>query len=134
LYSPNNIDSQMSEGVAQIASSGRPGILALCIEDLVMPSGHWVLAQNIHEAAAVLNSFNRNFLNTHHQRLRRYAATSRVMSVLVTSAAVVFLADVGFRHCTQMQYWVHPDLAPSKLQHMKEFERALMRDLPPLAK
>lgn len=127
LYSPKNVESQMSAGVSQIAKSGRHGILALCIEDLVIPPNHWIKGANIYEASSALNNFNLRFLSKHREQLASYAAQGRVMAVLVCSAATVLLRDLGFRHCTQMQFWVHTGLASEELAHMEEFETVLMR-------
>lgn len=118
IYSEKNATKPFSQGVKQIESTGLPGILAISIEDLVIPSGQIVTAPTIQHAAQGLNEFNINFITRFHSTLLRYVSTGRISTAAVSTCAAVYLEDEGIRECRQTQFWTHPDLNAEKTQQM----------------
>ncbi|TBV69762.1 hypothetical protein [Pseudoxanthomonas winnipegensis] len=130
IYSEKNATKPFSQGVKQIESTGLPGILAISIEDLVIPPDQIVTAPTIQIAAHGLNELNRNFINHFHSTLLRYVSTGRVSSVAVSTGAPVYLDDEGIRDCRQTQFWTHPDLNAEKKQQMESIANRLFGDAP----
>ncbi len=118
LYSARNATKPISEGVAQIEAANLPGILAIAIDDLVIPADQIGEAPNIHVAAAGLNQFNLNFINEFQPALLRYVSTGRISTVAVSTCSAVFLEDEGIRECRQTQFWTHPNLSEEKTKQM----------------
>lgn len=131
IYSLNNATKPISKGVSQIEDAGLPGILAISIEDVAIPSGQLVEAPNIVMAAAGLNECNRRFINMFHGTLVRYLSTGRASSVAVSTCAAVYLHDEGIRECRQTQFWTHPGLSVEKTRHVEEVATRLFGDSTP---
>jgi hypothetical protein len=122
IYSLANAASSMSKGVAQVEAAGLTGVLAVNIDDIILPAGNLLGAPDIKTAAGKLNAYNRAFIATYHQALHEYVSTGRVAAVMVSASAPVYLENEGIRECRQMQFWTHPQLDQTKKLHIKEFE------------
>ncbi|MBB6064752.1 hypothetical protein [Pseudoxanthomonas broegbernensis] len=128
LYSIKNATKPFSQGVAQIEATGLPGILAVAIEDLVIPPDQIVTASTIQHAAYGLNECNINFVTHFHNTLLRYLSTGRISTVAVSTCAAIFVEDEGIRECRQTHFWTHPDLSEEKTQQMVTIANKLFGD------
>ncbi|TWT20291.1 hypothetical protein FQY83_11195 [Luteimonas marina] len=120
IYSAKNAESQLSTGVKQIEKSATPGLLAVCIDD-VLPPYCIVDAQDPANAAAFLDNHNIDFLNIHHVRLAKYIASRRISGVLVSSSAPIRHPPLTgeIASSTQMTMWTTPEC---DLEQLKLFE------------
>lgn len=126
IYSAKNADSQISGGVRQIEKSETPGLLALCIDDL-LPPYCIVDAQDPANAAAFLDNHNIDFLNGHHARLAKYIASKRISGVLVSSSAPIrhppLTGEVA--SSTQMTMWTTPECDRDQLELFEDLRTSM---------
>ena len=129
IYSAQNASKSMSYGISQIKNTGMTGILAVNIDDLVIPADCILVAPDIQTAQIQLNDFNCGFINSHHKNLLDYLSTGRASAILVATSAPLYLRDQGFSECRQIQFWVHPNLDDMRMQQMKEVEEHFFQTL-----
>lgn len=126
IYSPANAESQLSSGVKQIERSAIPGLLAVCIDDL-LPPYCIVAAPDPANAAAFLDNHNIDFLNRHQARLVKYIASNRISGVLVSSSAPIrhplFSGEIA--SSTQMTIWTTPACDQIQLELVEELRRSI---------
>ena len=110
IYSPTNAESQLSIGVKQIERSKLPGLLAVCIDDLLPP--YCIIdSQDAENAAIFLDNHNIDFIDCHLGQLVRYISSKRIAGVLITSSAPIrhppFFGEIA--SSTQMTIWTIPE-------------------------
>lgn len=129
IYSPTNAESQLSSGVKQIGKSAAPGLLAVCIDDL-LPPYCIVDAQDPANAAAFLDNHNVDFLSRHQGKLARYIASKRIAGVLVSSSAPIrhppFLGEIA--SSTQMTIWTTPECDQTQQDLVEELRSSIFEN------
>jgi hypothetical protein len=127
LYSEKNVEKVLSEGVAQIETSFDFGIVAVNLDDLA-PSGQILRASNQGAMSKSISDLNARFLRSHERHFRKYLASGRLLSALVSTSV---LADVykrrpRFNNARQSTIWAIPGLPPEKDRQLKRFYDQLM--------
>lgn len=126
IYSAANAISSMSGGVKQIARSGLPGILAVNIDDLVIPEGKWMIAPTNSDAREELRYLAARFLADFQGKLETYISTGRILAVMVSVGSAVFVEDEGIGDCRHGELWAHPNLSADKKAHLLSFQSLLI--------
>lgn len=126
IYSATNAESQLSGGVKQIEKAAIPGLLAICIDDL-LPPYCIVDAQDPANAAALLDNHNIDFLNHHQSRIAKYIASGRISGVLVCSSAPIRHPSLSgeIASSTQMTIWTTPHCDRVQSELVEELRRSI---------
>lgn len=126
IYSTTNAESQLSGGVKQIERSAMPGLLAVCIDDL-LPPYCIIEAQDPANAAGFLDNHNIDFLNQHQFRIARYIASRRISGVLVSSSAPIRHPPLSgeIALSTQMTIWTTPECDPVQLELVEDLRKSV---------
>lgn len=100
------VESQVRSGVKQIERSGRPGMVALNIDDLV-PADVLFKAKTTDAAMDVLADLVRAFLDRHQMRLQRFVKDGRIDGILisVTVPSDIEMSSPTFNQLVQMTLW-----------------------------
>ncbi len=127
LYSQKHVQNVLSEAVAQIETSFDFGIIAINIDDLIPPN-KILRTPTREDMSKFLSNLNAKFLHAHERHFRKYLASGRVISALVSTAV---LADVHqttprFNHARQSTIWTIPGLAPEKARQLRSFYNQFM--------
>jgi len=126
-YSEKGVSKAISEGVAQIEGSFDYGIVALSLDDL-FPENTILRARTMREANENLAQRNRRFMGEHQRHMARYLRPDRLISVLVSTAALVELTEERpqFANVRQTAFWSLPG---SKADHsglLKKFRDTML--------
>lgn len=127
LYSQKHVQNVLSEAVAQIEESFDFGIVAINIDDL-LPPNEILRTPTSEDMVKFINNFNTKFLHTHERHFKKYLASGRVISALVSTAVLadVYQAKPRFNHARQSTIWSIPGLAPDKAQQLTRFYNQFM--------
>jgi hypothetical protein len=127
LYSENNVEKVLSEVVVQIESSYDFGILAVNLDDLILP-GQVLRARTQKEMGEFIFNLNLQFLETHKRHFKKYLASGRVISALVSTSvlAAVSTENPAFHIATQKTIWSIPGLVPEKEKQLKRLYAQVM--------
>lgn len=127
IYSERHVQNVLSQAVAQIESAFDFGVVALNIDDLVPPNQ--ILRTPTQETMGqFINNLNMRFLAKHERHFRKYLASGRVISAMVSTSV---LADVSqartrFNHARQSTIWTIPGLSKEKDRQLRNFYDVLM--------
>jgi hypothetical protein len=127
LYSEKHVQNVLSQAVAQIEASFDFGIIAVNIDDLVPPNK--ILKTPTHETLSqYIRELNARFLAFHERHFRKYLASGRVISVLVSTSVLadVFRNRPRFNHARQSTVWTIPGLPLQKARELRKFYDRLM--------
>jgi hypothetical protein len=122
FYSEGHVQNVLSEAVAQMESRFKFGIVAVNLDDL-LPANQ-ILRTATHEAMGQdIDDFNSKFIRRHDRHFRKYLATGRVVSALVSTSV---LADVQhgrprFNYARQSLVWMLPGLKAEKEKQLNRF-------------
>jgi hypothetical protein len=115
LYSTKNVEKVLSEAVAQIEPNFEFGIVALNIDDLV--PANQLLQTPTHESADnFVTELNNSFLRKHERHFRKYLASGRILSALISTAVVadIHRASPRLNNVRRSTIWTIPGLPPDK--------------------
>ncbi|GGE82025.1 hypothetical protein [Massilia psychrophila] len=100
------VESQVRAGAKQIERSGRPGIVALNIDDLV-PAHVLVKAKTTDAAMDALANLVRSFLDRHQMRVQRFVKDGRIDGIVisVTVPSDIEMSSPNFNQLVQMTLW-----------------------------
>lgn len=127
LYSEKNVEKVLSEGVAQIEASFDFGIVAVNLDDLVPPN-QIVKASTQEKMGKFISNLNARFLQSHARHFRKYLASGRLLSALISThvLADVYRERPRFNNARQSTIWAIPGLPPEKDRQLKRFYDQLM--------
>lgn len=127
LYSQKHVQNVLSEAVAQIEASFDFGIIAINIDDLIPPD-KILRTPTREDMSKFLSNLNAKFLHAHERHFRKYLASGRVISALVSTAVLadVYQATPRFNHARQSTIWTIPGLAPEKARQLSNFYNQFM--------
>ncbi len=127
LYSEKHVQNILSEAVAQIEVSFDFGIIAVNLDDLI-PANQILRTPNQQTMGEFVNDLNVKFLRRHERHFRKYLASARLLSALVSTAVLadVFTADTRFNNARQSTIWTIPGLPPEKEKQLSRFYGKLM--------
>ena len=127
IYSEKHVQNVLSQAVGQIESAFDIGIVAINIDDLV-PADQ-ILRTPTHETLSqYVSDLNKRFLTTHERHFRKYLASGRVISAIVSTSVLadVFQAQPRFNHARQSTVWTIPGLPAEKDRQLRNFYELLM--------
>ncbi len=122
FYSEKHVQNVLSKAVAQIESSFELGIVAVNLDDLI-PENRILRTATHQSMSQYIADFNASFIRSHERHFRRYLATGRVISALVSTSV---LADVQHgwprvNYARQSTVWIIPGLKAEKEKQLKRF-------------
>ena len=127
LYSEKHVQNILSEAVGQIEESFDYGIVAVNLDDLV-PANQILRTPDQQTMGEFVNDLNVKFLRRHERHFRKYLASARLLSALVSTTVLadVFTADTRFNNAGQITIWTIPGLSPEKEKQLRRFYGKLM--------
>ena len=128
LYSEENVEKVLSEGVQQIETTFDFGILAVNLDDLTLPEQ--ILRAATQEAMGkTIDNLNLKFLHRHKRHFKKYLASGRLLSALVSTGVLAdtYTEKTRFNMARQMTIWAIPGLPPEKDKQLKRFYKHLMQ-------
>ncbi len=127
LYSEKHVQNVLSEAVAQIESSFDFGIVALNLDELI-PADHIFRTPTLDSMAKHIMDLNHRFLVRHDRHFRKYLASGRVISALVSTSllADAYRERTRFNNARQSTVWTIPGLPFEKNRQLRNFYNALM--------
>ena len=122
----NNVEKVLSQAVEQIEPSFDFGIVAVNLDDLI-PSNQILRTPTLDTMSQFIKNFNRQFLGAQERHFRKYLASGRLLSAIVSTRV---LADVyrenRFYPARQSTLWTVSGLSPEKERQLKRFYNQLM--------
>jgi hypothetical protein len=127
FYSAKNVEKVLSQAVAQIEASFDFGIVAVNLDDL-RPPNQILQFSTQEEMRQFVKDFNRQFLGSHKRHFRKYLASGRLLSALVSTRVLadVYYCAHGFNPGRQSTFWTIPGLLPEKERQLKRFYNQFM--------
>lgn len=122
IYSENNVEKVLSEAVGQVEADFDVGVVALNIDDLTPPNTI-LRVRNQTEMDSFLHKHTDEFLARHERHFRKYLASGRLVSVLVSVSVIAHVLEwkVQFNNARSAIAWTIPGLAPEKEALLKQF-------------
>lgn len=122
IYSENNVEKVLSEAVGQVEASFDVGVVALNLDDLT-PPGTILRVRNQMEMDSFLQKHTDDFLARHERHFRKYLASGRLVSAIVSVNVIAHVLDwkVQFNNARSAIAWTIPGLAPEKEALLKQF-------------
>lgn len=128
LYSEKHVQNILSQAVAQIEAAFDFGIVAINLDDLVPPD---TILQSPNQDAMgqFIDNLNVNFLRRHERHLRKYLASGRILSALVSTSVLadVYGQQTRFNNARQVTVWTIPGLTPEKAKQLGRFYNQVMQ-------
>jgi hypothetical protein len=127
LYSEKHIQNVLSQAVAQIEASFDFGIVALNIDDLV-PANQILKIPTQETMSEYISNLNTRFINAHQRHFRKYLASGRVISAIISTSVLAdcYTAQTRFNNARQSLIWTIPGLPSEKDLQLKNFYNRLM--------
>ena len=128
LYSENNVEKILSEAVGQIEAAFDYGIVAMNLDDLILPD-QILKARNQEEMGKIISDLNLSFLNRHKRYFKKYLASGRLLSAIVSTSvlAETYNQRPRFNVAQQTTIWAIPGLPPEKEKQLMRFYMQLMK-------
>lgn len=122
IYSEKNVEKVLSEAVAQVEADFDVGVVALNLDDLTPPDTI-LRVRNKTEMDSFLQKHTDDFLARHERHFRKYLASGRLVSALVSVNVIAHVLDwkVQFNNTRSAVAWTIPGLAPEKEELLKQF-------------
>ena len=126
VYAEKNFPKVLSEGVRQIGSHGKIGMIAVNLDDL-LPAGAMVIAPDIKGYSAALSNYNLEFMQRNERNLRKYLSSGRSVAALVSTSIPGRIpnAEGMVFSSRQTAIWSLPGLAEPMYGHVSEFRDVL---------
>jgi hypothetical protein len=118
VHSEKGVEAQVRKGVKQLQAFGRPGVVALNIDETT-PANSLYISPNAAAAGDGLAELNRRFLERHARRWHDYVRDGRLHAVTVTVNVVADLTESAPRinRYSQTAVWtLAPPHAPDSAQ------------------
>jgi hypothetical protein len=125
IYSEKHVQNVLSQAVKQTERGYDVGVVAINLDDL-LPAGSIPQAPTHDEIATHLSRLNLRFIGAHERHLRKYLASGRLVSAIVSTGCVA-LSTGGFYHARQFAIWTIPGLETRKDQAVRALYDAIMR-------
>jgi hypothetical protein len=127
MYSSRHVQHVLSTGVSQIEATFDFGVIAINIDNLCPPNG--ILRSQTEESMSrSLSEFNRGFLHAHERHFRKYLASGRLLTALVSTGVLAHVAQpkLALNVARQATVWSIPGLPRAKDLAMRRFYDRLM--------
>ena len=122
IYSEKNVEKVLSEAVGQVEACFDVGVVALNIDDLTPPDTV-LRVRNKMEMDSFLQKHTDDFIARHERHFRKYLASGRIVSALVSVNVIADIQDwkVQFNNARSSIAWTIPGLEPEKKALLKQF-------------
>ncbi|MGH9958893.1 MAG: hypothetical protein ACREBC_17495 [Pyrinomonadaceae bacterium] len=127
LYSEKNVEKVLSGAVEQIEDQFDFGIVAINLDDLIPADQVLRVAAEGH-MRQLLIGLNDEFLRRHERHFKKYLASGRLASALVSTTVIaeVLKWRVPFNNARQWTGWTIPGLALLKNQVLNRFYNSVI--------
>ncbi|MFZ3375719.1 MAG: hypothetical protein WA183_09215, partial [Chthoniobacterales bacterium] len=131
FYSERHVQDVLSEAVKQMESRFEFAIVAVNLEEL-LPADQFLSTATHETMGKYLDDFNSDFLRRHDRHFRKYLATGRVVSVLVSTSVLAHVQHgrPPFNYARQSIHWMIPGLEAEKEKQLKRFYDKLLPPQP----
>lgn len=102
VYSERGIESQVRKGAQQLERQGRPGLVAINLDDLA-PARSLLQSQSQSSASDFLAQFNHGVIDRNQARLQRFILDGRCDGILVATTTLADIIDSTTRFNTHTQ-------------------------------
>ncbi|WP_314435469.1 hypothetical protein [Massilia timonae] len=126
IYSEKGVEAQVRKGVEQLKKSGRPGLIAINLDELV-PRDSILGGPSRDGAARFLSDFNKDFLSRHMRKVARYIIQGRCDGLLVSTSVFSNIrhAENQWNNHTQSMLWSVTDVSPEITRRLALFGQIL---------
>lgn len=127
LYSEKHVQNVLSQAVHQIEDSFEIGIVALNLDDFT-PAERVLKTSNAQGMTETLLNHNAEFIQRHERHFRKYLASGRLISAIVSTAVIVDIVNTKprFNNASQWTVWTIPGLKKKKSQNLRKFYSVVM--------
>lgn len=127
LYSEKHVQNVLSEAVHQIEETFDFGIVAVNLDDFT-PADNVLKAPDSNKIAERLLKLNEDFIQRNERHFRRYLATGRLISAIVSTTVIADVANAKpqFNNASQWTIWAIPGLDEEKNRQLRSFYNAVM--------
>lgn len=128
LYSEKHVQNVLSEAVSQIESSFDFGIVAINLDDLLVPAQQILSTPNQQTMEKIIDNLNAEFLKKHQRHLQKYLTSGRLLAALVSTSIIADLQTERIRlhNARKVQFWNTPELTEEKKGLLNKFRTQLM--------
>jgi hypothetical protein len=95
VYSENSVEKCIAKGVRQITDSGMKGLVALNIDELLIPPKKLMYASDQDFLRAMLQGYAGDFIERHRPTLNKYARDGACDGYIVSASRVALLLSTG---------------------------------------
>lgn len=122
IYSEKNVEKVLSEAVGQVKAGFDVGVVAFNLDDLTPPDTI-LRVRNKAEMDRSLQRYTDDFLVRHERHFRKYLASGRVVSVLVSVHVIAHVQNwnVQFNNSRSAVAWTIPGLTSEKEVLLQQF-------------
>jgi len=127
LYSEKHVQNVLSQAVHQIEDSFEVGIVALNLDDFT-PADKVLKSSHAQGMTNTLLNLNAGFIQRHERHFRKYLASGRLISAIVSTAVIADVASAKpqFNNASQWTVWTIPGLEEKKSQNLHRFYDLVM--------
>ena len=127
LYSEKHVQNVLSQAVHQIEDSFEIGIVALNLDDFT-PANKVLKSSHAQGMTDTLLNLNADFIQRHERHFRKYLASGRLISAIVSTAVIADVASAKpqFNNASQWTVWTIPGLEEKKSQNLRRFHDLVM--------
>lgn len=126
IYSEKGVEAQVRKGVQQLKKSGKHGLVAISLDELV-PRDSILGGPNQEGAARFLSDFNKKFLERHMKKVGRFIIDERCDGLLVSTSVFsdIKSAENRWSNHTQSMLWSVQDVSPDITRRLASFAQVL---------
>lgn len=124
IYSEENVESTLSNGVSQIEGSFELGMIAVNLDDLLPPNQIRV-ATSDEALSKSLSADNFAFLDRHQRHFKKYLSSNRILGVMAATGGFATVNHV-VHNARQFTIWVYPNLDHERTRLLRKLQAGLM--------
>jgi hypothetical protein len=131
FYSEGHVQDVLSRAVKQMESRFEFAIVAVNLDEL-LPANKFMSTATHATMGNYLDRFNSDFLRRHDRHFRKYLASGRVVSALVSTSVLAHVQHgrPPFNYARQSIHWTMPGLEAEKEKQLKRFYAKLLPPQP----
>jgi hypothetical protein len=129
IYSEKGAEAQVRKGVQQLKKSGRHGLVAISLDELV-PRDSILGGPDREGAEKFLSDFNKDFLSRNMQRIAKYIIDKRCDGLLISTSVFSDIKSEESRwiNHTQTMLWSFRDVSPEMTGRLRSFAQLMDLD------
>lgn len=129
IYSERSVSKVLSEAVGQVEASFDVGVVALNLDELLLPASEPLSFNNQIEMNRFLQTHTDEFIKRHERHLRKYLSSGRIVSALVSVTAAVRIRSWKVQHnnARSSVAWTIPLVSPVKQALLMQFRKLVVQ-------